>query len=378
MMDQATFEGLLGNVRTALTAPPGLNDLTIVAGRFDAPVVVLIHGIGGTAQHWTDPVSMPVDETWLFDLAAPPPSTASGLAWSPPYQEGSVTSWARTLGEQGMTAVTWSQRRPNDLLEYATVEASALLSALEAHLFAPYEQDAGAAGLPPLVLLCHSRGGLVARAAMKALGAVGLPHLRVVVTLCTPHAGSYMPRLADDYDNSLRASVDFHGLTAALPAFLAVRIEPLLTEVADQVRAGLLHRFGALIMGPGYDELLPGSATLTALAVGEEPLPGVRYYSFGGSNPAFVRFYLGEAGQRLVLPEVSPLLVAELSRLPEVAARYGGLAELSQGDSAVALARSSWPASFGVGNYHQVIFLNHMQALVAPALQTAVLALLRG
>ena len=38
---------------------------------------------------------------------------------------------------------------------------------------------AGGGDPPPLVLLCHSRGGLVARAALKALGAAGVPHLRL-------------------------------------------------------------------------------------------------------------------------------------------------------------------------------------------------------
>lgn len=378
-MDQAIFEGLLRDFQVTVTASAGLVDLTVTAGRFDAPVVVLIHGIGGTAQHWTDPVGLPIDDTWLFDLATSPPAATTGLGLSPPYQEGSVTPWTRLLAGQGMTTITWSQARPNDLLQYAVAEATALLDTLEARLFRPYAQDVAVTGsVPPLILLCHSRGGLVARSALKALGAAGVPHLRAVITLATPHAGSYMPRLADDYNNGLGNRIDFRGLTAALPGFVAARVEPLLDAVANQVREGLLHRFGNVAEGPGYDELLPGSAALTALAAGEGPLPGVRYDSFGGSNPSFIRFYLCEAGQHLALPELSPFLVVELSRLPDVAARYGGLAELSQGDSSVALSSSAWPAVFDSGEHHRVMLLNHMQALVSPALQAAVLALLRG
>lgn len=378
-MDQATFEGLLGAFQGTMRADHGLADLTATAGRYDAPVVVLIHGIGGIAQHWTDPVGMDINDTWLFDLAAPPPAGTTGLGMSPPYQAGSVTPWSRLLGGQGMSTITWSQARPNDVLQYAAAEAVALLTGLEAQVFAPYARDLAASGggPPPLILLCHSRGGLVARAALKALGSAGVPHLQAVMTLSTPHAGSYMPQLADDYNRGLSQNCDFHGLTASLPGFLSARVQSLLDEIADQVRQGLLHRFGSLAAGPGYDELLPGSDALTAIGQGEGPLPGVRYHSFGGSDPSFVRFYLCEAGQRLPLPEVSPYLVAELSRQPDIAARYGGLAELDRGDSSVALSSSPWPAAYNAVNQHHVSFYDHMQALVDPALQAAVLALLQ-
>ena len=376
-VDQVTFQGLLHDAEGAIAAANGLLDLTITAGNFDAPIVVLIHGIGGTAQHWTDPVRIPIDDTWLFDLASPPPAPASGLCLSPPYAEGSVTPWTRLLNGRGMTTVAWSQARPNDQIEYAVSEAKSLFGALEARLFAPYSQDVGENGaVPRLVLLCHSRGGLVARAALKDLGAASVPHLRTVITLCTPHTGSYMPQVADDYNSGLGNQIDVRGLTAALPGFLAAQFVPLLGEIADQVRLGLLHRFGPVALGPGYDELLPGSAMLTALVQGEAPLPGVRYVSFGGSNPSFIRLYLCQAGQHIALPDVSPFLVAELSHLPDIGTRYGGLAELSQGDSSVALSRSPWPAIFGAGDKHQVVYINHMQALVSPALQQAVMALL--
>ena len=266
-MDQATFEGLLGDFRETLLADHRLVDLTVTAGRYDAPVVVLIHGIGGTSQHWTDPVGMDISDTWLFNLAAPPPAGTTGLGMSPPYQEGSVTPWSRLLGGQGMSTITWSQARPNDLLQYAAAETVALLSRLETQVFALYAGDVAATGSdpPPLILLCHSRGGLVARAALQTLGGNGVPHLGAVITLSTPHAGSYMPQLADDYNRGLSSNVDFHGLTASLPGFLAAQVQSLLAEVANQVRQGLLHRFGSVAAGQGYDELLPGSDALTAL-----------------------------------------------------------------------------------------------------------------
>jgi len=71
-MDQNTFTGLLGDFQQHCSAENNLPDVTAFAGHLDAPVVVLVHGIGGNAQHWSDPVSLNPNDTWLFDLNATP------------------------------------------------------------------------------------------------------------------------------------------------------------------------------------------------------------------------------------------------------------------------------------------------------------------
>ena len=382
-MDQATFEGFLQDFQQHCRAESGLPDLGAVAGRADAPLVVLLHGIGGNAQHWADPIGLNPAETWLFDLSATPPPGVHGIGSSPPYQPGSVTPWCQLLRDSGISYVNWSQARPADPLEYAVPEAVAVLSALEQRVFVPYEQAVATSGgaVPPLGLLCHSRGGLVARAALRQLGAAGVPHLRQVTTLCTPHHGSYVPALADDYNRALSTALDFSALGGRLPGplrrLVQGRLDPLLANLANGVREALLHSFGTLAQGPGFDELAPDSAVMRALSEGEEPLPGVRYASFGGSNPTFIHFYLCVAGRAFhLLATASAFLVAQLARLPGVSARYGGLAELDRGDSAVGLASSEWPTAFGAT--HQVVPVNHMQALIDPALQHAVLDVVRA
>lgn len=380
-MDQAAFESALNGFQQHGRDELGLPDLTVSVGRVDAPIVVLLHGIGGNARHWSDPVSLNPNDTWLFDLSASP-ADGRGIVSSPPYGAGSVTPWGQFLADNGISHVNWSQGRPDDPLEFAVNEATAVLGALEARVYAPNAQDPAAGdALPPLILLCHSRGGLVARAALKRLGAGGVPHLRKVITLSTPHHGSYMPRLANDYNTSLSSALDFSALGQGLPGPLrrvvTGRIDPLLTGLANRVREALLHSFGTLAQGPGFDELDPGSATLVSLAEGETPLPGVGYYGFGGANPTFIHFYLREAGHSFhLLATAGTFLVEQIARIPGVATRYGGLAELSRGDSAVGPASSQWPEAFGAP--HQSFPLNHMQALVDPALQAAVLDILRA
>jgi len=377
-MDQGTFEGLLSDFQQHCSSENNLPDLTASVGRLDAPVVVLVHGIGGNAQHWTDPISLNPNDTWLFDRNATPPTHTSGIGSSPPYQAGSVTAWGQTLHDAGISYVVWSQTHPNDLLQYSIGEAATVLTALEQHLFAPYEQDIATNGgtVPPLVILCHSRGGLVTRGALKQLGSAGVPHLRKVITLCTPHHGSFMPALADAYNNTLSNTINFSTLGHDLPGPIAHlvqgRIAPMLADVANHVRQALLHTFGVLAEGPGFDELAPASATMQALAQDEQPFPGVQYYAFGGSNPAFIDFFLIEAGRAFhLLATASPWLVEQLARIPGVANEFGGLEELSHGDSAVGPASSHWPDAYNAS--YQAFPVNHMQALIDPALRAATL-----
>ena len=69
-------------------------------------------------------------------------------------------------------------------------------------------------------------------------------------------------------------------------------------------------------------------------------------------------------------------LTAELGKIPEVQSNYGGLAEINQGDSSVALSRCEWPPQFKAP--HQNFGLSHMEALVHQPLQEAVLAVIRS
>jgi len=380
-VDQQTFQALFGTFQQQCSAENNLPDLAVSSGRPEAPIVVLIHGIGGNARHWADPIGLNPADTWLFDLSAQPHG-ASGLGSSPPYQPGSVTAWCDLLRTQEISWVTWSQSQPGDLIQYAVAEAVAVLTSIEQKVFPVLEQDVAANGgtVPPLVLLCHSRGGLVARAALKQLGSAGVPHLHKVITLCTPHHGSYMPALADTYNNTLSNQMDFsslgHNLPGPLGGLFAHKIDPILADLANRVRAALLHSFGTLAQGPGFDELDPQSVTLQALADGEQPLPGVRYYGFGGTNPTFVHFYLSEMGHTVhLLGTASAFLVEQLARMPGVGERFGGLTELDKGDSAVGPTSSTWPDAFGAP--HQTFAVNHMQALIDPALQQATLVAIR-
>jgi len=382
-MDQARFEGLLQEFQARCSSENTIYDLAAVAGQADSPIVVLVHGIGGNIRHWSDPVGMNVNDTWLFDLKANPPKGTNGVAMSPPYQESAAKSWTSLLTENRISYVNFSQAKPGDLLEFAVTELVAILSSLENLVFKPYEDDVASNGgqVPPLILVCHSRGGLVTRAALKQLGSAGVPHLRKVISLSTPHDGSFMPALANDYNNTLHNQMDFSTIGNNLPGpvhmFLQRTVGQYLSGMANMVREAMLHSFGTMAQSPGFDELRPSSTTLANLRQDEQPLPGVQYFSFGGANPTFVNMFLCVMGQNIhLLSTASTILVEIIGRIPDVKNGYGGLAELSNGDSAVATSRSHWPTQFNA--LHRDFSYNHMQALIDHPLQDAVLQIIRS
>lgn len=378
-MDQAKFESLLADFQQYCTSENMILDLEAHPGSSTAPLVLLVHGIGGSALHWSDPVSLNVTDTWLFDLNSRPASSFRGLGMSAPYKPENVTSWTKFLGHNGLTYINFSQTRPSDLLQYTVEEVVFLLETLEQRVFQPLNETGDP--VPPLIILCHSRGGLAVRAALKQLGSAKVPHLRKVITLCTPHQGTYMPRLANDYNKFLYKQLDFVSLAQSLPRPVRLLFRPTLlagmTDLSNRVRQALLHTFGTLAESPGFDELVPQSATMQALAENDQPLPGVQYYSFGGSNSTFVNFFFCVAGQSIhIMSTASALLIGMLTRIPGVQGMYGGLAELVQGDSAVSLSSSRWPEAFEAP--HQDFHLNHMQALVDAPLQQAVLEIIKS
>ncbi|MBA3948026.1 MAG: hypothetical protein H0X37_26185 [Herpetosiphonaceae bacterium] len=376
-MDQATWEHLMANVQSQFRAAHPQSDLTAVAGQFGKPLVVLVHGIGGDARHWSNPTAIDTAVTWLFDLDAVPPPISSGITitQSPAYPANAVTTWCQALTNQQISYINWSQSAPEDCLDIAVQELVAILQMVEGQLFGPLTQDTSNTGpLPALILLCHSRGGLVARAALKQIGKAGVPHLQKIITLSTPHHGSYMPKLSSDYDTTLRHFLDFSHVAGQIPAWLVpAQLGQALTTLAGKVSASLLRTFGAPGQGPGFGELVPDSDTMRDLAANEQPLPGVQYIGYGGSNPIFVKFYLNVVHWTPPgIPTASPTIVDQLTRaIPNVATKYGNLAELALGDSAVSLGSSQWPAQFNAT--YQSLPFNHMQALINTNLQQAVL-----
>ncbi|WP_298214062.1 alpha/beta fold hydrolase [Acidovorax sp.] len=145
-------------------------------------------------------------------LAAWWAEVSTGLAvfcWRQPFLSRSVPDWlpAQPTGQRGVVLVhgfmcnrglwlPWFARLQGAGHAYVAVNLEPVLGSIDA--YASTVEDAvqrvtAATGMAP-VLLCHSMGGLAARAWLRAYQADGRVHR--VLTLGTPHAGTWPGRFS--------------------------------------------------------------------------------------------------------------------------------------------------------------------------------------
>ena len=197
----------------------------------------------------------------------------------------------------------------------------------------------------PLVLLAHSRGGLlarsfIARAADRPELAGVVDRIEQVITLHSPHQGSGLA-----------------GLTVRMDA-TARRLQLLVRALG--LRPSALASLCALAASPAVAELAPGSPLLRSLDRGSPPA-GVAWHTFGGISADL-------AG------------IARLRGMGELLGAVNRLARLSpalrdgEGDLVVADACARLPYA----SSHTVNRLTHLESLSSAALHDQVVDLLVG
>jgi hypothetical protein len=337
------------------------------------PAVLLVHGLHQSAENFLHPSKTGFNYDWRRppadrDLGS---SSTAGVGVESvgisPMLDVDGQNWFDFLASRGMTVATWTM--PTTDLQ------AGLSSANEALL--RFQQDTrqlDPASPPPIALVGHSLGGLMIRAMLRQQGNLG-GQVRWVVTLFSPHQGSEManaPQLLED-----EAARVFSQ--APLPPALKAPLE----DLARRAARSLIEAF-APPLDPASRQLAPGSAALTALASGETAQPGVAYYTFGGTNPNYLRVYAWTFDGESALPQldgatiyfrwhvqaneigpVSPLLAKVRHFCPEVTPGLG--------DGLVADARARLPWSV-----HQSLPLNHAEALWDRGLEERVAAILLG
>jgi hypothetical protein len=133
-----------------------------------------------------------------------------------------------------------------------------------------------------LVIVGHSRGGLIARAFLgdseaRAGAGVHFPRVNGLVTISSPHHGSHMA-LMDDKIIELLSS-----------------IQKIVPDLPNDVGERVLERLKVKIdeyVGAHGDEIEPGSALFQALEAQEPIAKRVRCISVGGTSPRLMRIYL--------------------------------------------------------------------------------------
>jgi hypothetical protein len=352
------------------------------------PIVVLLHGMGGTNLDMTAPLTSAFGSV-AFDRTVPPPGwTDRGFAVFPPPLPvtgafldplaTSLTSWRDALLAAGFSTITYSQAGP--LIANDVTQLAAIAAAMNA--------DPAIAPLR-VAFVAHSRGGLVARAFLRAAAVTPtlsgfLGRTRMLITLHSPHLGSGVASLAVTVDGLL-ASIQGAMGTLGTPA-------PFLTTLR------------ALVLNPARAELAIGAPT--AVIAPGEPVPGIVYHTFGGISTVFSRLWARAytpdsyfplpvpwpffhwatsslfIGAPLDAASLAPL-VGALAPVPGVVALATATATLvattpelapGAGDVLVSDARARLPFAAT----HTTNALNHLEALYDPRLQGQVVALLAG
>ena len=237
-------------------------DVTIHRGNPDKPVVIFIHGLGVDKSFWTDPAETKVlgGNISMRIFAAVPPRPCSLRVKKRKISVGDIPEkidnlWT-AVTNKGFSAVCWSQSRPVGPINVAVEELREVL-----------KQVKKAFPKRPAALVCHSRGGLIARKFMEEK----VPEIKALITISTPHAGSSLSRIGK--------------YISPLSPFL----KKILPKDIHGTVSNTLKRVNDLIDGSALKELLPGSDFIKDLK--DSPSKNMIYLSFGGTKTKLLTVY---------------------------------------------------------------------------------------
>jgi pimeloyl-ACP methyl ester carboxylesterase len=276
------------------------------------PVVILMHGLGGERNDWTNPFQ---ERNWPYDHRRAPEAMDMGMHKGPPVgklpgiqtayflsprlgsnsngRDGSDDrSWWNALSKAGFAVVTYSQtpQLMMPLTKGPVAEFKRFMEALQRDVLS----DA-ALRSRPVVLLGHSRGGLISRAYLgdpevKADNDGRFPRVRGLITLSSPHLGSQMALLDDKLVGFLQRIQD--------------KLPGLPSDVGTQIINTLKAKVSAFV-GPYGNEIEPGSPLFRAMEAQEPVREGIRFVSVGGTSPRFLRIYLWSYTPDSLIPRKS-------------------------------------------------------------------------
>lgn len=241
-------------------------DEATVKGDPERPAIVFIHGLGMDKRIWTSPDDAKIlGNRFPIHLIAPKEPEAEVCVPHCRHPEhrglflgraaGPLKTLFHDLKEEGFTVIAWSQQRPSAEIDIAVSELRGVVISAKSYT------KAG------IILIGHSRGGLVARKYLEQ-GAKGI---RALVTLSTPNHGSRMAQWAD---------------------YLSPLTSVLSPLMPDSEKGTLTYTFKKVVdflKSKAVKELLPDSDFFKNF--NDKKPEGAYCVSAGGTDPALLCLY---------------------------------------------------------------------------------------
>lgn len=203
------------------------------------------------------------------------------------------------LRSLGFSVLAWSQKRP---------AGEAMLAFEELQKIA----DAHFSG--PVILIGHSRGGLLAR----MLVGRNADNVKAVITIGSPHQGSTIARWAEYLSP------------------LASTLKKIVDAGTQKKTNSAIQKVLGFLSSSGLKEMLPDSDFISALP--QVAVKGIPAISIGGTDPSFIRI-----DGKTILTALSGIFPN--SMLPDEL-RDG------MGDGMVSALSAVWPGASGHRNYY--------------------------
>jgi pimeloyl-ACP methyl ester carboxylesterase len=221
-------------------------DIVSVPGSPEKPSIIFVHGLGMDKNIWVAPCRSRV-LGGMFPLQILVSKYVSSDACD-------LQTLFHDLKDKHYPVITWSQRKPSGQIQAVIPELTAVVE------IARGMSDSG------IILIGHSRGGLIARKYLLNAH----KSVKGLITVATPHKGSTIAGIA------------------RYIAPLASLLDPLVARGDENNVSRALKRISEFLKSKALKELLPESPFFRTLCDG--PQAGVSYISAGGTSPVLFTF----------------------------------------------------------------------------------------